>query len=403
MTFFSYFNDMASIGQEYFSTSLKTLIYKQRPDVFDKLDFYDQKAWLEPFAFSFFNTSNPLVEFEQLFYGYYKEEFALGQVSVLSDNNGFIFLPQIGRINIGKTRHKTSIRRINDNVLEVSGISDLEKVSSDEIQLLANSTLETFTIKHPFFDQYFYEWDSGSNSLSKQTANFDIFPNSDPSWLKLDGAFNLLKESTPDYFELVEMSNKRVALFDNLKIRNFAVRNMHGMSFIAANSNFSEMYYLEEVIHQCGHNLFNAVTAKLTEFFKINPETPLKVYSKNPNEYRSIYSTLHGLFTIAARIECFQKTLALKLDDQFRHELLGRLADLKRRFRTGLEYVDTTKVYTKKGNELYYYLENYCSEAFKRIAPLVACFDYSNQTSQDFNYQEFAQNNPIDKIPKYPN
>ena len=399
MSLFDSYFQLVDDGQEILSHHVKTLVYKKERDLFDLIDYDNNLAFLEPFCFTFFNSKNIDIPLHQLLFGYITKSKGVNRLDAFSDENGCIFLPEIGIIKTSVINSKLQIEKVDKNKFRV--FFDDKEIENDLsfIEYLKNSEIELLCYKHPYYKDYFFEWDNISNKYSQFPAEYNTKKISLENKEKLEKALDLLKKSSPDYFELIEDTNKRIVLFDNLKIRNFVARNIHGMAFIGASNELSEIYFLEEIIHQCGHNVFNAVTAKLSDFFKIDPETSLEVYSKNPNEYRSIYSTLHGLFTISARIDCFRNTLSLSLDLSQRHELLGRLADLKRRFRTGLEFINVDEVFTAKGQKLYANLDSYCEEAFIEIGSLADCFDYSNQTGPDFNYNEFLQNNPIKDIP----
>lgn len=388
------FETLVDEGQELLAFTIKSLVFKTREDLFNLIDYDNNLPYLEPFVFTHIHHPED-VSLDQLLFGYLTEEQRLQSTQMLLAGDGVAFLPEIGSLPI---KHGATIEEfvyLGNHEFSAEG-ADFTSIPKS-IHFLANTEIEILPHKVPQFDHYFFEWDNHKDGFSDQKASYEIVAGNHVA--KVEKAIDLLKTASPKYFQMLEDTNKRIALFDNIKIRNFAVRDMHGMAFIGAIDEFSEVYYMEEIIHQCGHNLFNAATANLKDFFKIDPETHLGKYSNNPYEYRSIYSTLHGLFTIAARLECFQDVLQLPLTEHQRHELLGRLADLKRRFRTGLELVDVDEVYTEKGKALYKHIDAYCVQEFKKVDTLVEQFDYSNQTGPDFNYREFLAANALPEIP----
>ena len=135
--------------------------------------------------------------------------------------------------------------------------------------------------------------------------------------------------------------------------------------------------------------------------FKVNIEKEiLGNYINRSNEKRTIYSAIHGLFTVAKRYEAFYFLYRINIfNKRQKHEFMGRIADLKKRFRTGLEMLPFSSIFTEKGMYLYETLDNNCFEYSLKLSHLDNIFDLSNQP-QEFSYKLFEQLNPFVEFEK---
>jgi hypothetical protein len=160
----------------------------------------------------------------------------------------------------------------------------------------------------------------------------------------------------------------------------------------------NEIFFIEEIIHQCSHNTFNTLLFNKELYFKIDVENiTLGSLIGRENEDRSVFSVFHGLYTVAKRFEAFYVLYQRNVfQGKLKHEFLGRFSDLKKRFRLGLELLDLPSVFTEKGLDIYYSLEQVCVETINKMVELDGIFDLSNQPSE-FSYERFCELNPLDE------
>ncbi len=85
--------------------------------------------------------------------------------------------------------------------------------------------------------------------------------------------------------------------------------NAHGVVYFNASERDDEVYFVDELVHQCGHVIFNAMTVQRRELFLVDPDAPIAdVCPAVPrHEVRSLYTVLHGLYTERAMVQCLRK------------------------------------------------------------------------------------------------
>jgi hypothetical protein len=386
-------------GQDFLMSTIQVLVYKQRPDLFEKLGYDNPEAYLEPFLFTYFTSPHGKIPLDQLVFGYIGESSRPDKIEICTNKEGIAYLPKVGSFSTSKI--DAFLTLFWDRTSKTYSL-DHEGKAIDFVYhpplYLADGGFEIINHHHPFFSDYFLEWDNEIKDFKDFKAQVEIRQITDHHLGNVEQALQYISKSVPYQFESFGLTTRRIVIFNNPQVRSFVVRNMHGIAFITAKKEFTDIYFVEELIHQCGHNVFNAITANLSRFFQIDPETPLKQYSKNPYEFKSIYSALHGLYTVAARLDGFDSCLdSVELVPEKQHELMGRFADLRRRFRNGLEKIMLHEVFTQEGGSIYTWLDRFSDAVFAKRSYLLGKFDYSNQSGTGFNYSEFVQANPVPK------
>ncbi|AQG79779.1 hypothetical protein [Spirosoma montaniterrae] len=138
---------------------------------------------------------------------------------------------------------------------------------------------------------------------------------------------------------------------------------------------------------------------KREKFFISDPEqTILGDLIGRPLEQRTVLSAVHGLYTVAKRYEAFRLLKELNVFEGLqKHEFLGRLADLEKRYHTGLELMNLHNIFTPKGIEVYTLIDQICGQEIERVRDLKGVFELSNQPDE-FSYEHFQRVNPIQQF-----
>jgi hypothetical protein len=166
------------------------------------------------------------------------------------------------------------------------------------------------------------------------------------------------------------------------------------------NGAIDEICFVEDIAHQAGHVLFNALTLAKERFLLINPDTPLGGPHGNDGESRTVYSAFHGMFTYVTIGEALAALLErYALDARQAHEALGRLGLVLRKFHHDLALLDRAEFWTPLGRRCWRHFQSIFADLQARYAPLTRSFDYSNQPYV-FNYHRFAELNP--PVPSVP-
>jgi hypothetical protein len=390
-------SDYIKTGQAYLAECVKILICRADEVLFTRLPFEEDGPFLEPYLFAYFSHQRkPAMTLRQILFGYCTQKIP-EPFEVKADGSGIIYLPNVGylRCNAKDTLLMLSCNGERDFQLTHDGREVPHEF--EPLSFIPGTDIEVVRYFNPFFAFYFAEWRDDVKDFGEFNAPVEIQHTTAFHLDHLSAALRLVREFSPEQYMNYVDTTRRVVLFNNPAIRNFAVRDLHGMIFLSARENSSEIYFMEELVHQCSHNVFNAVTARKQDHFIIDPEKKsLKDYSGVDTEFRSIYSAYHGLYTVATRLECFRDCMDV-VEGSDLHELLGRFADLRRRFRNGLEVMPLKEVFTSEGRLLYKHLDTFCDNQFGKYVHLLGKFDYSNQGS-DFDFDLFKELNPASRV-----
>jgi HEXXH motif-containing protein len=386
--------DLIAKGQGYLSEAIKLLIYQKAPEIFERLDFNDDYIFREPFLFAYFNNKTNQIPLEQILYGYMEEGSRPEELKVYAENQGVIFLPQIGYFIVPVNQQYLLLRYDNKKYhLYHQGVE--VPYTFEPLLFIPGTPFEVHRYNSIVFHDYFKVWNDEKKDF-EDPDDVEITRTTELHLSKIARAMQILREHCPQQYEHYLQTTRRYVIFSNPRIRNFAVRDLHGTAFLSARPEHTEIFFMEEIIHQSSHNVFNAVTAKLPDHFRIDPETPLKNFSNREGEFRSIYSAHHGLYTVTTRLICFDECVDV-FEGETRYEIAARLADLRRRFRNGMEKMNFEAVFTPLGYEVYDELDRCCAELFTKRNYLIGRFDFSNQKA-GFNFNIFLAQNSVQQI-----
>jgi hypothetical protein len=378
--------------------TMKALLYSQGPELFAVLDFERDDIFLEPLLFAYFNHANrdQCATLPQLLFGYLDSAARPARVPVVSAGNGVIYVPQIGYF-------KTAIPNTRLDLVCDNGVFHLEhngkKVASsfEERLMVADGRLEVYRYNHPLFAPYYVPYNRYVKDLPPVEVNVD-----DAVKRHLPGlmrALGIIKQYCPRFYNEILTTNRSVTLFHHPAVNCFVTLAIHGAIFLTTIDDNDEVFFVEELMHQCSHNAFNAVLFDKASYFKIDVEHEiLGEHLNKKNETRSLYSAIHGLYTVVKRYEGFD---VLYAEDIFKgrqkHEFLGRIGDLKKRLHTGLDDLNFDKVYTPKGFEMFQLMRQTGDDTVKHLQALDGVFNFSNQP-EEFSYAKFAELNPWERF-----
>ncbi|MEN9611830.1 MAG: hypothetical protein RLZZ628_2644 [Bacteroidota bacterium] len=113
---------------------VKTSIWQQEPQWFDKLDFENDAIFTEPSLFYYFrslkNNVNHFMSLDQILYGYLSKELRNPSLSVFTDADGIVYLPNLGFVT---TPYKGVVKK------NITFSEDAQHVFIDGLQLKVNA------------------------------------------------------------------------------------------------------------------------------------------------------------------------------------------------------------------------------------------------------------------------
>ena len=346
--------------------TIKLLLYKENPSVLEKLDFENDKIFLEPLLFAYFNSKKDQLFSETLLTEILQGYFIEKEPIVLKESFNKEEVPYVPNL----------------------GYFDVQGNKVDDI--LKIDTFEILKTCHPLLEKYFVEYYKGHivnhNPLHKSVWKENI--------IDLEKSILIIKEHLLEFYNEFVFANKKIYLHNNSKILNFASIETLGMLYFYTLAENNLIYFIEEIIHQASHNYLYYVLFDKNTFFRIDSEkTIMRELTKQEWDYRNVYGAFHGLYTVTKRVECFDVLLTKNVfKGREKHELLGRMADMFPRFQTGLELLNLDEVYTEKGKDLYLELTQKCQKILDKYEKIKNEFDLSHR-DLDFRYNEFCLTN----------
>lgn len=384
-------------GQGAFCDIIKGALYQEDESIFDRLDFYNDTIFLEPMLFGYCTSKTVPYNREQILFGYYDKENRPSNIEVYTNKRGIVYLPQYGYL---KTVFPSTLLQLNYDAkaeviyLEQNGQHvEFEWEALHYLDVLPN--VEISTSLDAYSEGLIAAWPNVSpTAIHKVLQEDNISIKTHQS--ALEEAFRILKTYFPEEFKFYAATTRRILLFSSPELRNFATREAHGVIYLNVNAQSTVAFFLEELIHQCSHTVFNAMTCDTQALFLVDYNRPVGDFVPNYDR-RTLYSALHGIYTTGRIVDLLLQLLKQKppFDVELLYELEGRIAINKKRHNIGLERVPLDEVFTPKGKALFNY---YYQQLDHNIKANTSFFDYNMQTHPVvFNYQKFKADNPLVK------
>lgn len=355
--------------------TIKLLIYKQNPDLFNNLHFDDDNTFSDPLLFAYFNSHKSKVLSNELLIeimqGYFIKKSTL-DIKYSHNKNEIAYLPEIGYFQ--------NSEKVED-ILLIEGFEIVKEI-------------------HPLLEKYFVQSYRGHIVNPNPIYNSVWYNN----YKELEKAIIIIKKFLPDFYQELVFANKKIYLHDNSHILNFTTIETLGMLYLYVLGKNNIIYFIEELIHQGSHNFLYYKMHAVKDFFIIDAQnTIMRDLTGKEWDYRDLFGAFHGLYTVTRRVECFDLLLSKNVfSGREKHELLGRFADQFNRFRTGLELLNLNKVYTQKGVKFYQELDLRCHTILDKYRKLPSYFNLSNR-DLDFRYKDFCVLNSYNEFLKKEN
>jgi hypothetical protein len=212
----------------------------------------------------------------------------------------------------------------------------------------------------------------------------------------INNAWDIMKNIVPGFCKLIELTTKEITIFNCPFQESKAAFSQYGRAFInVKGEDHNEVFFIDDLAHQCGHILFYALTMPPNEYLIPAPRTLLKVFTHIDWDERDIYGCLHGLFTYTTILHCLDKCLENEIfKDVKKHEAIGRLCFYMEKFGKDLALMNNPLILSKKGWEMFDLFKDGYESLYKKYKITIRKINFSNQT-YIFNYNLFQQTNPM--------
>lgn len=390
--FIGFVEENVALGSDELAYVTKRLLYKRREDLFDKLDFYDHDIFLEPLLFAYFTGSQSDFELDQILFGYINGKIRPNEIDVYADSRGIVYLPAIGYL---RTSEKNQTLRLKfnkqTNCFSLRRYGEPVNFNFEEIFRLKGTAIELCRSEPLLLDRFFTDPKGNATTVDVETA-----VSGHAGHIEL--ALEIIQTCCPNYYACILAATKKIIVYTGEHPHSFANIGAHGIAFLNARSECDEVFFVEDIIHQCGHVIFNAITVNKSEYIRIDPMTPLSTFNPNLDYDGAVYGAFHGLFTQTNINECLNTIYERNVfSGRKKHELQGRISDDMKRFRTALAFLDHKEIYTDKGWELYKAFRESYARIFKKRRELIQRLDTSNQP-YIFSYEKFSKENPLGEM-----
>lgn len=388
-------------GQGALCDIIKTVLYEEDETIFERLDFYKDRIFLEPMLFTYCVKKELKKLKEQILFGYYLPKDRPKQLKVYTNKKGVVYLANYGLL---KTKEQDA-----ELLLEYNAAKDSLMLKKDHVllpfeqkklqYLNAVPTIELTSSIDLCSMQVFYEFPRVDKALIDEVLTGEQV-NIATYQPALEEAWTILKDFFPQEFEKYTAVTHKIVLFSCPQLRNFATKESHGTIYLNVDENSTVGFFLEELIHQCSHVVFNAMTCATEDLFLVDYNRTVGEFAGNYDR-RTLYSALHGIYTTGQIVSLLLDLVKAcpPLEEETLYEIIGRIAINKKRHNIGLEKVPLEEVFTPKGQALFLL---YYKQLDKNIQQNPSFFDYDlKEHPIVFNYQKFKDDNPISF--KYPN
>ena len=311
----TFFQRRIAEGQSQLADHLRRRLLDAAPDLLKFLDFTDDRVFLEPLLFSYFSNQCPSVPLAQILLGYMLEAAHPHAINVVANDEGVVDLPRVGYLKTARPGARLLLSR--DGFAHPAHLLDGDTLVPYEFQdivTVANSSIEVCQAGSPLLKPRFTTPSGEPRNVvvGASTVQLD----------RLNQAVAILRMLLPHYFNYLCAVTKRLVVFEG-EVYSFATIRAHGIGFLCANDGCSVVSYLEDLVHQCGHMIFNSISLERGDFLTIDPSTPVCVITGTDDE-GSIYGGFHGLFTQTHISQCFRACLHSRLFlGQEKHDSTG--------------------------------------------------------------------------------
>jgi len=372
----NYASEHVGPGQRQLAQCMKQLVSTAQSPFVERLDYSNDSVFLEPSLFAYFGQKHSQITLEQILYGYLPDTAGLHSFAAYVDHRGLIYLPQLGCL---ATDACESVVTVDSDAIACR-LSGLRRIGGTHIELCLTSD--------PLLDSFFRDADG-------RDVPFDLDVGACRAGA-LDEAFEILQRVAPALFACLVAVTRRVVVFRSEKLASFATVSAHGTAFLNVTPpyNATEVFFIEDLAHQCGHVLCSALTVNRDDYLRADPSTPLQQFTGVEGEQRDLYTAYHGVFTEALMCIALHSCLEAGVFSEVRlHELLGRLSFVMKRFHLDLLSLKHEGLFTDRGRTVVHECGRIFDDVFRRTKDRITGFDLSNQ-SYTFSYEHFAALNP---------
>ncbi len=370
--------------------SMKALMFQNVPHLFRSLDFEDDNNFLDPlFLLKVSYNPVPSFSYEQILFGYISDDKKPEQMKVLSSDKGIVYLPRVGYLLTSVLLKEIDLF-FNRDSREITLESDGKSIPFEftPVMMLDDTKIELVRYNNPLNDDNF--------GTKEAQMIVDVEAGFNDHHEHVEKAMAIIKREYPWYYSYINTAVKKILVFYNDQVRSFASKTTTGTVYISARKEYTEVFFLEDIIHQCAHNVLYIMTGHMEDYFAVDAKNGrINQFNNQEDDKRTIYSAYHGMFSLLNINTLFSILIQKKVfEGQKEHELLGRFSDNLKRLGRNIQSVKYKEIYTEKGWALLSAIEECYGDLNKEFGALSEKYDTSRQPYV-FSYSLFLEDNPL--------
>lgn len=387
--------DLVLQNQVELADTIRVLMYKENPALFNRLTYESDATFLEPTLFYYFLAKSKNLTkatIEQSVIGYIDEDKRPIEFEGLSDQYGMINLPNFGYVLTEPSKlHRLRLDPEQREKIVVEGYPS--KFVADTLHTGSNIRLckhHTFLISQLALDGQMVRFNEPANETLTKHFNH------------IEKAFSLINSISSDFYDLIKSTVRELVVMNSPNIYSMAAISYHGTAFVNTdNLQHDEVFFVDDIAHQCGHVIYNALTLQTTEYLKVHKERFLRDFISEKREGRTVYSAFHGLFTYSTILYFLDKCFSdFPFDEKQKHEILGRIAFYTKKFGSDLVSLTNEEIFTPTGMHFIDSFRMGHEFILEKYRTPIKDMDFEG-SPYVFGYEFYSFKNPIAKFRQY--
>jgi hypothetical protein len=378
-----------SSGQQRLAMMVKVLVGREKPQIAEYLDFSNDSSFLDPTLFTYFHRRPDSLTLDQLLFGQIEGNAQPSTVRVRSSRDGLVYMPNVGYFGTECLNAELQLEwheRGENSKIFLDG--EVVPFAFRKPLILSEGSIEVYRRPPALFDAFFPDGALESDILDEQLIESELLKD-------IQKAVSILLRTCPEIAELLFTAVRSILLYSSERPFSFANSGAHGAIFLNVGWQKNAVFFLEDIIHQGSHVIFNAVTLDRDELFSLDPNTPVCDVTELDDYHGTLYAAFHGLFTQLNVNRCLKACIDKNVfSGHTQHEVAGRFADDMTRFGTAIRGLGQRKLYSQFGWELFCHFRDAFVVLYEAERGLIEAFDTANQP-YIFSYSKFLERNPL--------
>lgn len=203
--------------------TIRQLIYRAEPALFDIMDFEEDEQFLHPLLFAYFTDPAPGLPLSQVVYGLLAAERRPASISLKTDASGRAALARVGDVETTVPSGTVELRLDEEaGVYRLSADARAEPFHWAAPLIVPGSRIEVLRNRHPLIERFLHNPEGPPPELTSAAQDH-------LAHLLLASA--ILRDHCPEVWADIVASTRLIVLFEAPGANSFATLSAHGAAF----------------------------------------------------------------------------------------------------------------------------------------------------------------------------